>query len=275
MRTITNFLLVTYTALNLVGCRAKHNQGDSQVASLKQPELTPDEMCQASLKDAKSPLGITIAALMKSTNTPDCAAMFAKLPSQKEIQLSNRGLSTLSPLCYAEAVESLDITQNAVVDLTPIARLSNLQRLYAASNKITGLPVPNQWSKIFELNVSANQITDISAVMSMAALESFDISDNQVQTILALGNVPTLKVLFASNNRIRDLSPLAYTAGLEQIHLDKNQVFDLKPLADLKELRYVKYLNFRDNPINRSGCPIIGDSPAITTYCQNLFVDRN
>ncbi|MEN9836326.1 MAG: hypothetical protein RL011_2519 [Pseudomonadota bacterium] len=275
MRTITTFLIVTCTALTLVGCRAKHNQDGSQVASLKQPELTPDEMCQASAKDAKSPLGLTIAALMKSTSTPDCAAMFAKLPSQKDIQLSNRGLSNLSPLRYAEAVESLDITQNAVVDLTAIARLANLQRLYAASNKITGLPVPNQWSKMFELNVSANQINDISAVMSMTALESFDISDNQVQTIVALGNVPTLKVLFANNNRIRDLSPLSYTAGLEQVHLEKNQVFDLKPLADLRELRYVKYLNFRDNPINRAGCPIIGDSTAITTYCQNLFVNRN
>jgi len=275
VRTITTTLLVTYAALHLTGCRAKHSQDSSQVAGLKQPELTPEEMCQASAKDAKSPLGITITALIKSTGTPDCAAMFAKLPSQKELQLSKRGITTLSPLRLAEAVEMLDITQNAVTDLTPIARLANLQRLYASNNKITGLPVPNQWGKIFELNVSANQITDISAVMSMTALESFDISDNQVQSIVALGNVPTLKVLFANNNRVRDLSPLAYTAGLEQIHLENNAVFDLRPLADLRELRYVKYLNFRNNPINRSGCPIIGDSTAITTYCQNLFVDRN
>ncbi len=275
MRTITSTILITCTAIQLISCRATHKQDGSQVASLKQPELTPDEMCQASAKEPKSPLGLTVAALIRDTKSADCAGMFAALPSKKDIQLSNRGITLLSPLRYAEALESLDVTQNAVTDFSPIAHLTNLQRLYAANNKITALPVPNQWGKLIELNVSGNQITDISAVMSMTALESLDFSDNQVQTVVALGNVPSLKVLYANNNRVRDLSPMAYTTALEQIQMENNIVFDLKPLADLKELRYVKYLNFRGNPINRSGCPIIGDSTAITTYCQNLFVDRN
>ncbi len=256
-------------------CRSTDPYGTAESLPEDTAPVDPSNTCQAAKQNPDAPLAHTVNTLIRTMAAADCEAMMVRLAQVHHLDLTGRSLSDLGPLQYARSLESLDISNNRVRDLAPLVYLSTLKRLYVSRNNLRFLPPMHEWNRLTELNVAANKITDISPVMTMTALESLDLSMNQIRSAEALENVPSLRVLYADDNIISDVSPLARNLKLEQLHMAKNAVLDLRPLADLAALRHVSYLDLSDNPISRSGCPLNGESEAITTFCQNTFVDRN
>jgi Leucine-rich repeat (LRR) protein len=261
--------------INLTACRSTDSHSAQQeITGSSNDRLTAD-FCQASRQNTDRSLAHTIETLIKVLSAKDCDTMFDRLSKTRNLDLANRSIFDIAPLRYAFSLEYLDLSQNHVSDLGPVAGISSLKRLYASGNKLTSLPSPNKWANMVELNVSSNYVADISAVISMKSLESFDLSMNRIRSAQPLKNAKSLRVLYADENGIEDVSPLAAIVGLEQLHIVKNAVFDIRPLADLTALRDVSYLDLRENPISWSGCPVVGESQAVTSYCQSRFFDRN
>ena len=90
-----------------------------------------------------------------------------------------------------------------------------------------------------------------------------------------MATAKTLVRFYANDNKLDDLAPLAGLTNLEVLHIANNKVADLRPLAQNSSLRYVKYLDFSNNPLSSGKCPIIGDSEGINTFCRNTFIDKN
>jgi dGTP triphosphohydrolase len=154
-------------------------------------------------------------------------------------------------------------------------QLKNLTSLVAVNNKLTKLPASTDWAQLTILNVSGNALTNLRGVETLPALEELDVSANQIKSVESLAAAKTLVRFYANDNQLDDLAPLAGLTNLEVLHIANNKVSDLRPLAKNSSLRYVKYLDFSNNPLSRGKCPIIGDSEAINTYCRDTFVDKN
>jgi len=271
LRSVVSFVL----GVMLASCHIKAAHPVGEVVNPQSSNMLPTDFCRDFQLNPNSDLAHTIRVLNKSLSKDECEPMLQSLMTTRHLDLANRNIADITPLQFATSLASLDLSQNLITDLRPIAGLSSLKRLYVASNKLTALPSPNKWTEMLDLNVSSNYIGDISALISMVSLQSFDVSRNRIRSAQPLHHARSLKVLYAEGNGIEDITPIASIVGLQQLHIAKNAVFDIRPLADLAALNHTNYLDLRENPINRSGCPIHGESLAVTSFCQSIFFDRN
>lgn len=123
---------------------------------------------------------------------------------------SMRGVTAAYENALAESVllESLDISNNALLDLGVIGKLisSSLKVLSAFGNSIHSVTPLMTCTKLEELNLSRNKIQDLKPLSSLCMLMTLDVSDNEVSDIHCLaGNTRFLEKLFLSRNPIHSL----------------------------------------------------------------------
>ena len=244
------------------------------IRAIRSITSSDQQICDRAAND-QGEFGKTALILQKSTQTRNCIDMLKRLASLSDLALSGQGLVDLTLLTRATRLETLDISDNGLNDLGPLYQLKNLTSLVAVNNKLTKLPASTDWAQLTILNVSGNALTNLSGVETLPALEELDVSANQIKSVESLAAAKTLVRFYANDNQLDDLTPLAGLSNLEVLHIANNKVSDLRPLAKNSSLRYVKYLDFSNNPLSRVKCPIIGDSEAINTYCRDTFVDKN
>ena len=178
----------------------------------------------------------------------------ARLPY---LDASDRGITDLTGLERAVAIESLYLSSNQIQDLTPILTLSLLRKLFLSRNPITDLTQVSKLTQITELTIAENKISDLTPLANLTQLEVLILSGNQIRDITPLTNLTQLTELFLGNthhfrldpsddqlkpalgyNEIRDITPLAHLTQLRELSLTGNYVLqDLTPLADLTQLQ--------------------------------------
>ncbi len=141
----------------------------------------------------------------------------------KELDLSGKGLSELSPLAGLTGINSLYLNDNPLSD---IGSLSNLKGLWA-------------------LSLNRCQIANITSLKNLNGLVYLDIGNNQIRDIKPIAGLKVLEIIGLSGNQIIDLTPLAGFEKAYHLELADNRITNLSPLADLISL---KYLSLDNNP---------------------------
>ena len=145
---------------------------------------------------------------------------------------TNLGITNLTGLEHAVAIESLDLSNNQIQDLTPLSSLPRLRELYLDSNLITDLTQVSGLTQLTRLILSANQLSDLTPLANLRQLTDL-VLDNPFQFD---GNDEKFKPV-PGFNEIRDITPLAHLTQLTYLRLTGNQVSDLTPLANLTQLK--------------------------------------
>ena len=166
---------------------------------------------------------------------------------------TNLGITDLTGLEHAVAIESLDLSNNQIQDLTPLSSLPQLRELYLDSNLITDLTQVSRLTQLTRLTLSANQLSDITPLANLRNLTNlvlgnplqFDGSDeqfviapgfNEIHDITPLANLRQLTYLTLTGNQLSDITPLANLTQLKHLLLGFNQIQDITALEDLIHL---------------------------------------
>ena len=142
-----------------------------------------------------------------------------------ELDLSNMGITDLSPLSVCKGLIKLDITGNAVSDLTPLMDLQNLE-----------------W-----LSIKDNQITDLRPLMGMRSLHYINAEGNGITATAALASLTDLNELYLAFNPISDLSGLRPLVNLRKLGLENTGLTD-DNLKYLESMNGLDILLIYDNP---------------------------
>ncbi|MCY3018446.1 MAG: protein kinase, partial [Planctomycetota bacterium] len=147
----------------------------------------------------------------------------AELPVD-ELDLSQTGISDLSPLAHAKA-HGISLPRNSVSDLSPIKGLP-LERLSLGDNDVSDLsPLRGMNLRLLELH--RNRVSDLSPLRGVP-LFALRISENNVSDLSPLKGMSLTK-LHCGQNSITDLSPLAGML-LGELDCARNFIKDLSPL---------------------------------------------
>lgn len=170
---------------------------------------TTDDTLVKDVKDKA--LRLTVNDQVNSDPAFDLAGLstFTKTTS---LTLKNDGLRDLSELSGLKDLETLDLSENPIVDgLTQLNKKPNLKTLTVDGNGsqfIDGLSTVGSFKSLTKLSLQNQRLTDISA----------------------LGGLKNLTTLNLTNNKISDVTPLRKLTALTSVTLDKNQIKDITPL---------------------------------------------
>jgi Leucine-rich repeat (LRR) protein len=143
----------------------------------------------------------------------------------QELNLSNMGITDLSPLTVCKGIKRLDLTGNNISDLTPLMDLPNLE-----------------W-----LCIKDNAVTDIRPLMGMRSLRYINAEGNGITGTAALASLSDLNELYLAFNQIEDLSGLSGLVNLRKLGLENTGLTDDK-LALLGDMSSLDMLFIYDNP---------------------------
>ena len=142
-----------------------------------------------------------------------------------ELDLSNMGITDLSPLTVCKELKKLDITGNGVSDLTPLMDLQELE-----------------W-----LSFKDNLVTDLRPLMGMRSLRYINAEGNGITGTAALSTLTDLNELYLAFNQLEDLSGLSGLTNLRRLGLENTGLTD-EGLADLASMSGLDVLLIYDNP---------------------------
>ncbi len=175
------------------------------------------------------------------------------------LNISNNKVKDFTPILALPELRKIDISLNPITDLTQISELTHLTRLIAGGsqslNHITFLPdgTPSlditplaKLTQLTELLLSGNEIRDLTPLENLTQLEKLFLGDNEISDLTPLTNLTALTLLELGKNQIRDVTPLRNMTRLLRLNLQFNQIRDIRPLKGLVELR-VLYID--SNPL--------------------------
>ena len=143
----------------------------------------------------------------------------------EELDLSNMGISDLSPLTVCKGLKKLDITGNCVSDLTPLMDLPVLERL----------------------SFKDNIVTDLRPLMGMSSLRYINAEGNGISSTAALASLTDLNELYLAFNPLEDFSGLCSLGNLRRLGLESTGLTDEK-LKELSVMESLDLLRIHDNP---------------------------
>ena len=133
--------------------------------------------------------------------------------------VSNRELTSLSPLAILTNLTQLNLFSTQVSDLSPLASLTNLT----------------------QLNLSRTPVSDLSPLASLTNLTQLDLSDTRVSDLVPLVHLPASMILKLDHYQLRDyLKQLCQLPNLIGLNLAGQPLTDITLLADLPHLRILR-----------------------------------
>lgn len=169
----------------------------------------------------------------------DAVAQIGTLTQMTELDLSDCGISNISPLSNLSRLSVLNLSGNSISDIAPLAGLSELTVLNLATNALNSLDALAQISQLTELDVSGNAIPSIAVLSACTELTSLSATENQISDISVLSNMPSLRTLLLSSNSVSDISVLSSCPHLTRLEIANNNISSADVLGGLIELTYV------------------------------------
>lgn len=164
----------------------------------------------------------TIAVILTRTNTNNCSEAATQLNNATFLDLSDTGISDLSPLMSLPHLTKVDLCCNKFSNITPLAALINLNQADLSYNRITNILPLSKLINLTNLDLSYNEITDLQGLSNLINLRILDLSFNQVSQILPLGKLVNLTHLDMWGNQITDLSGLRNLTQLQKLSVTGN-----------------------------------------------------
>ena len=142
----------------------------------------------------------------------------------EELNLSNMGLTDLSPLTVCKGLKKLDITGNSVSDLTPLMDLPELEWLCFKDNLVTDLRPLMGMRSLRCINAEGNGITGTMPLAALTDLSELYLAFNRIEDLSGLRGMTNLRRLGLENTGLTDadLDLLATLTGLDVLYLHDN-----------------------------------------------------
>ena len=217
----------------------------------------PDAGLRAAVEEALGkPAGAPITqAEMESLRSMDASGRevrsLAGLGCATELtwlNLTDNGISDVSPLSRLTALEVVILGHNQIMDVGPLSGLTALEWLYLNSNQISDVTPLSRLTTLGWLGLRNNQISDVSPLSSLANLESLDLGNNRISDLSPLSGLTALESLVLHANQVSDVSPLSDLTSLKEwLELSENRISNLSPLSGLTA---VKFLGLGNNQIS-------------------------
>ena len=284
-----NVELVTTKILNDVLIQVTDKQGNSwqQTFDIDFTALTPETSTGVHIPDA----GLA-AAIRDHLDYPSGKQITSfDMARLAYLNANHRGITDLTGLEQAVAIEYLNISNNKIKDFTPILALPELRKINIALNPITDLTQISELTQLTRLIAGGSQnmnhiafladitpslditdlavitpLVDITPLAKLTQLTELVLDGNEISDLTPLANLTQLETLFLYDNEIRDLTPLTNLTALTWLKLGKNQIRDVTPLRNMTRLLS---LNLQFNQMNDPR-PLKG-----LVELRTLYIDNN
>lgn len=234
-------------------------------------------------RDAATPLGQTIRALIDLEGGGTCATVGNALLATTSLDLSSKIISDLRPLATLPQLTSLNLSGNAITDVSPLTNLVNLGALNLADNSITNIRPLATLTGLINLDVSGNpvqtsdfvaaclvrnqpdfltpaQANEVDALLSISGkiacgkayddLRSREFADAKNRGLTSVAYFPVmgnLTSLDLSDNQLTDVSMLSAIPGLTRLWVRNNQIASMQAVLQLRRL---EQLSIDGNPLS-------------------------
>ena len=163
------------------------------------------------------------------------------------VRASDRGITNLTGLEYAQNLTELSLGDNSITDISPLAGLTKLEHVYLYDNSISNISRLAGLTQLRTLWIYNNSITNISPLAGLTNLTMLLISHNSITNISPLAGLTNLSDLLINHNSISDISALSGLTKLTKLLIHHNSISDISSLAGLTKLTTL-WIN--DNPLN-------------------------
>ncbi len=157
-----------------------------------------------------------------------------------QLNVSNKGVTSLDGVQHLTGVYLADLSQNAIVDLSPVAGMTALSILKLWENDIVNLAPLADLPLLESLSFDDNRVTDLTALATISTLQTLTLDHNEVTSLAPLAGLSDLSLLWASYNQIASSEPLASMTALKSVDMTNNAFTYLPSLADLAALTYLR-----------------------------------
>ena len=153
-----------------------------------------------------------------------------------ELDLSNMGITDLSPLTVCRELKKLDITGNNISDLTPLMDLPELEWLSFKDNVVTDLRPLMGMRSLHYINAEGNGITGTTAIATLTDLNELYLAFNPVEDLSGLRSLVNLRVLGLENTGLDDekLGQLSVMGSLDVLRIYDNPALTGEAVDALK-----------------------------------------
>lgn len=200
------------------------------------------------------------------------------------------GITDLSGIECAAALEYVFVRDNEITDVTPLVGLEVLQHAHLGGNRITDLSPLSGHPTLFTLKAEANEIATIANLADVPQLANLDVSDNPIADLGQFSGLSGIRSLRIERTQVDDLSALASLPQLDNVYVNGAALTNLASLPSLSQLTG---LFAADNAIADATCTaalpslreldlagnqlatVEGLSAATLTSTPNLVLDRN
>jgi len=165
------------------------------------------------------------------------------------LDLRNKGISSLSGIEYAWALNLLLLDGNPLTDISSLATLAGMGFLSLGNTGIYDLSPLSGLTNMEFLYLNNNNLTDLSGLSAMKSLNTIDVSYNPALSDLSLlSGLHSLQSIFVQYDNIGSIKPLWDNASLgpgDQVELHHNPLDSLSCctyIPDLKD-RGATFLN--------------------------------
>ena len=200
-----------------------------------------------------------------------------------------RGSGAIDALSTCTALETVDISRQAIVDLTPLAGKTSIKTLNISYNLIETLQPLVTTNKLVKLLAAHNLLTNLSGLENTSTLEELDVasqcagarqfkpaSSAGINEVVIRGilddisqlNVTSLVTFYCSDNRLEDLGSLKTASKLIKLIALNNRLSDIK--GDLSGCSSLEFANFNNNHfVNFKDIGLEGAKDSLTELYMN------
>ncbi|RNE98827.1 putative leucine-rich repeat protein (LRRP) [Trypanosoma conorhini] len=148
------------------------------------------------------------------------------------------------------AVRALDLSHNGIARFAGGQALAALAVLDLSHNSLATLDASSLPGGLARLNVGHNALQELQGLSSFTPrLQELNISFNRL-TSQRVGELPKrLTTLLCQGNLLDSVRPLLPLAHLVSLDLSSNQLADVEELQRLRQLRALRYIELRGNPV--------------------------
>ncbi|MCL1914286.1 MAG: leucine-rich repeat domain-containing protein [Eubacteriaceae bacterium] len=195
--------------------------------------------------------------------------MVEDLPA--ELDLSNKGITSLAGMKYAINLVSLTVSYNSLTDINEIGNLYNLKYLDYSGNMVTmvpsfifsmpqlsiangsdnsstGMSTSSRSNNLVELNLSGNNLVNLANVERARSLRILSLSHNKLEVLPSgISSLTDLQSLDLSFNKLDNSMNFSGLVNLENLDLEANSLESL-PVGMGKLVR-LQELNIASNQV--------------------------
>lgn len=183
-------------------------------------------------------------AELKLTNTTisneliTAVGSFSKL---KKLELTNCGISSITPLSGLTELEFLDLSENTIRSIDTLTGMIALKELNLRHNAVSELGALTALSALTKLDVSYNSVSTLSPICNLSSLTWLDAGHNAVISLDGIEKLTSLTYLDLAANQITNASSLEACTALTDLDLSENKLSDISSLRSLTELMYFDF----------------------------------